>query len=497
MPRTRITALAFLVCAWVPSTAFAEQLCGTVAEFNAAMAAAGTASTDVTLDFDVVGVNPSDFAGSKGSLAQLRNSGCAAGQDAVIKVYGPEDPPNVAHPSGTLKMEYGNACCGGTCGENWADPNASAVVFVDGSESCHVTMWMRPTETGYSLVCNVGQFDGLGANPEGNAVDAIALLDYLLPDGGHTWEIPNATASNDTVCWESVPSGMQSITVPVVEDVTAAPSSPDAVYPDITDLAVEADGTTAYLKFVVPPIDGKIAGARLLVHSSTAPSSDGDGGEVHVVADTEWSEANMTWNDRPGFEAASLGRIGPAAADVPLSLDLGTAIAGEGPIAFAIESPPTDTNGTHFWSKEGNPGGAAALQLDILVVDADGDGVNDGPDCDDSDPAVNPGASESCNGIDDDCDGDTDEGCEGVDSGSSDGGGDGATTTAGSSDGDGGSPLSAGPGFGDTDTGCGCTAAHADGQGWSALPLLLAVGVVRPRRRGRASARPPRRPAGT
>ncbi|MCK6528037.1 putative metal-binding motif-containing protein [Myxococcota bacterium] len=37
--------------------------------------------------------------------------------------------------------------------------------------------------------------------------------------------------------------------------------------------------------------------------------------------------------------------------------------------------------------------------------DADGDGVPAPEDCDDSDPAVHPGAEEACNGRDDDCDG--------------------------------------------------------------------------------------------
>ncbi len=68
-----------------------------------------------------------------------------------------------------------------------------------------------------------------------------------------------------------------------------------------------------------------------------------------------------------------------------------------------------------------------SLTFETLYLDEDGDGhgdpetgietcgavgdrVEDGTDCDDGDPLVYPGAEEVCNGVDDDCDGRTDEG---------------------------------------------------------------------------------------
>ena len=62
------------------------------------------------------------------------------------------------------------------------------------------------------------------------------------------------------------------------------------------------------------------------------------------------------------------------------------------PLDSLLDSPPADSRG-------------GTLPDDISLVDEDGDGWPAPSDCDDADPAVNPGATETCNGVDDDCDG--------------------------------------------------------------------------------------------
>jgi MYXO-CTERM domain-containing protein len=475
--------------------AAAETVCGTALDFNAAMAATGGYVEEVTVTFDVVGVNPADFHNDKGCLGQLRFTGCGlGGQEAAIKVYGTSEPLNEAHPPGTLKQEYGNACCAGGCGEGWADPNPSAVIFVDGSEACHVTMWMDPLTFGYSLDCGGVVYDAVGDNEHANPVDHIALLEYYLADGGTTWEMPNAIATNDEACWVTVPTGMDTMTVPVVQDVTAGPSEPDTVFADVTDLAVEAAANEAYLQFDVPAIEGKVTEATLYLHTRPESFAEGDGGEVHVVTSHDWSEASLTWNTRPSIDAASLGRIGPAAADVWVSLDVTAAIAGPGTHGFAVISPATDSNGTHFMSKEGSADLAPYVLLKYVVVDVDGDGTPDGPDCDDADPAVGPDAAESCNGVDDDCDGELDEGCPGAEG--DDGTASGADTEGGGTsqggdagDGTAGGGVSFGLDRGGGAEGCACATGRDRSGPISAWLGVLWLATAR-RRRSMSCARP-------
>ncbi len=70
--------------------------------------------------------------------------------------------------------------------------------------------------------------------------------------------------------------------------------------------------------------------------------------------------------------------------------------------AMACRTAPSD----------GSKDGSVVGDDDGLLTDNDGDGFAGDDDCDDTDAATNAGAAEICNGVDDDCDGEVDEGLE-------------------------------------------------------------------------------------
>lgn len=172
----------------------------------------------------------------------------------------------------------------------------------------------------------------------------------------------------------------------------------------ITVTAADASGATGEdtVRFaVVANVAPTVAFAEPL-----AGQTEMVGSAVHVqiaVADANDENVNafgLVW----GGEASALAGL-PTAPNSDGSADFYLTDLAIG--AYSVSVTVSDSFGATS---------SASVAFEVAEPDEDGDGyVGEslgGPDCNDGDASVNPGAAEWCNGIDDNCDGEVDEGCE-------------------------------------------------------------------------------------
>ncbi len=119
-----------------------------------------------------------------------------------------------------------------------------------------------------------------------------------------------------------------------------------------------------------------------------------------VVATISTSAALITITDtQESLGDIAAGATASTASSRDFDFEVDAACSSSFSASFDLELE--DSSGT-TWSD--------SFEVEIwCAFDDDADGYDSTEDCDDGDAAVNPGATESCNGLDDDCDGDTDE----------------------------------------------------------------------------------------
>jgi hypothetical protein len=170
---------------------------------------------------------------------------------------------------------------------------------------------------------------------------------------------------------------------------------------------IDGDGKT---ELVVGVPEARAGNGQVNVYLSAPAPADTDGDGVSDDEDCVPDDASL-YPGIPVYTDADGDTYGDPAARSALTCPW----TGEGMASRAGDCDDTDPDihdGVQVWSDaDGDGHGDPAAPFALVCPDPTaGAWSMDATDCDDADAAVSPDASEACNGIDDDCDADTDEG---------------------------------------------------------------------------------------
>ncbi|MFT3926999.1 MAG: MopE-related protein [Myxococcales bacterium] len=171
---------------------------------------------------------------------------------------------------------------------------------------------------------------------------------------------------------------------------TTLPDSDSDGKPDYRD--VDSDG------------DGVCDGASANAAASCVAGPDSNPTSNTVCSDTDGDSCNdcsaghyNPSNDGPDSDGDGMCNAGDACVNDPAKSAVGACGCGV---------PDTDTDGDTVADCKDN----CVNVKNVTQVNVDGDAYGAACDCNDVNAAVNPGATETCNGLDDNCNGSTDEG---------------------------------------------------------------------------------------
>ncbi len=341
------------------------------------------------------------------------------------------DQSAAAHPGATEICDGLDNDCNGLADE---DESADAVNWYedsdgDGFGSADAVILQCAQPTGYVLdatdcddteattspdaseYCDGVDNDCDGAVDEADAVDAATWYADTDADGF------GDAASTAVAC--DAPSGF-------VADATDCDDTATGVNPGATEVCNgvddDCDGDT----------DDADSGVDLSTGTTWYADGDADGYGDSGVSQRACAQPAGHVTDASDCDDAAAA-VNPGATEVCNAVDDDC----DGAIDDADSTVDTTTGSTFYADTDADGYGDASAPT--AACDAPSGAVADATDCDDTDGAINPGATEVCNAVDDDCDGATDDADSSLDAttgstfyadADADGYGDGASTTA-------------------------------------------------------------------
>jgi hypothetical protein len=132
-----------------------------------------------------------------------------------------------------------------------------------------------------------------------------------------------------------------------IADAHVASDTPASNFAAATRMGVDGSPVAqTFLRFQVSGLSGTVSAARLRLFANN-PTTDGPSLQRSVGA---WTEAGVTWNNRPSLTGAVLGDLATVNTDTWVELDVTAAVAGNGTYEFALSGSSSD--GSTYHSRE-------------------------------------------------------------------------------------------------------------------------------------------------
>jgi hypothetical protein len=289
------------------------------------------------------------------------------GHDHIYERFAPQDPNGLADPSGIREFIVGT---GGANHTSIATVAANSVVR-NATTFGVLGLTLHPGGYSWNFEPAAGSFTDSGSASCHNTGSTPSASPSTPPSDAPSTSpgtSPSAPPSS------SFPTGGSATFNPVADSYVDA-SAPTSPHGTLTSLRLDASPVVrAYLRFNVSGITGAVASATLRVWANTAQTT---GYDAYSVADNTWGETTITGANSPPFGTTKLGSSGKITAGGWTSVNVTSAIAGNGTYSFGLST--TNSTAVSLSSREGS-------HPPQLVILSSGSGSSSSP----TNPPTNP-----------------------------------------------------------------------------------------------------------
>jgi hypothetical protein len=267
-----------------------------------------------------------------------------------------------APPFGTTKLGLSGKIAAGT----WTSVNVTSAIAGNGTYSFGLS---TTNSTAVSLSSREGLYppqlvmvwsgSGSGSQPTNAPTNPPTAAPSPTPTAAPTATPSPTPTAAPTTAPSSTPSSAASetrypgsATVTPVADSYVSASTPTSNFGTLTQVRIDGSPVArTFLRFTVTGVTGTVNSAVLRVYANTAQTT---GYDLYPVASTTWGETTIADANAPPFGATKLGSSGKIAAGTWTSVDLTSAISGNGTYSFGLST--TNSTAVSLSSREGaNP----------------------------------------------------------------------------------------------------------------------------------------------